>query len=152
MTLDELLPRLDSVRQRGNGRYSARCPAHADTSPSLSISEGEKGLLLRCWAGCSVQEICASLGLQQKDLFFDALDTNPQRRRAAAQDRDRRRDARERHAEQQGKLIDALRVADDFVQSRRGLDIGGWNDEKLNAELDALADACFLLGMESLHG
>lgn len=72
MTLDALLPQLDSVRPRGNGRYSAICPAHADKSPSLSVSGGEKGILLKCWAGCTVDEICASLGIAPKGLFYDA--------------------------------------------------------------------------------
>lgn len=71
MTIDDLLPRLESVRQRGAGRWSARCPGHADRSPSLSISEGDKGLLLRCWAGCSVAEICGALGLSLPELFYD---------------------------------------------------------------------------------
>lgn len=151
MRIEALLSQLNGVWPRGS-RYAALCPAHADRSPSLSIAEGERGLLVKCWAGCSVQEICEAIGLQLKDLFYDALDANPRRRRAAAQDRDRRRDARERHAKQRGALIDALRGSDDFVQSRRGLDIGGWISEKLNAELDALADAYFLLEREALHG
>ena len=71
MTINDLLPRLESVRQRGAGRWVSRCPGHADKSPSLSISEGDKGLLLRCWAGCTVAEICGGLGLSQRDLFYD---------------------------------------------------------------------------------
>lgn len=70
MTLGKFLPLLDGVRQRG-ARWSARCPAHGDKSPSLSVSEGERGILLRCFAGCELREICDALGIQQKDLFFD---------------------------------------------------------------------------------
>lgn len=152
MTLNDLLPLLDSVRSRGNGRYGARCLAHADKNPSLSVSEGEKGILLRCWSGCTVAEICKSLGIEQRDLFFDALDTDPQRRRAAIHQRDRQRQERERHEYQEGALIDALKAADDFVSSRRGLEISGWSDEKLNNELDVLADAYHLLENEDLDG
>ena len=152
MTLDELLPRLDSIRQRGNGRWSVRCPAHTDKSPSLSVSEGAKGVLLKCWAGCTLTEICRSLGIEQRDVFFDALDSNPARRREAAQQRDRQRRERERHDHQQDALIDALREADYFVRSRRGLDISGWNDQKLDDELNALADAYHLLENEDLYG
>ncbi|MEO7863999.1 MAG: hypothetical protein ABIU05_26925 [Nitrospirales bacterium] len=71
MTIDDLLARLDGVKQRGN-RHSAICPGHDDRSPSLSISEGDRGLLLRCWAGCTINEICSSLGIKPKDLFHDA--------------------------------------------------------------------------------
>ena len=152
MTVDEFLPRLDGVRQRGPGRYSSRCPAHQDKSPSLSLSEGERGILLKCWAGCSLTEICASLGIKQRDLFFDALDADPSRRREAAQYRERQRQNRERHREQQGTLIDALRAAGDFVQSRRGIEISAWSHDRLNDELNALADAYHLIESETLNG
>ncbi len=151
MTLDDLLPRLSGVKQRGV-RYSAICQAHADRTPSLSVSEGEKGILIKCWAGCTVAEICKAIGIEQRDLFFDSLDTDPQRRREAAQERDRQRHLREQQAHQEGTLIDALKAADDFVSSRRALEISGWSDEKLNNELDALADAYHLLENEGLHG
>ena len=152
MTLDELLPQLKSVRPRGNGRYSALCEAHADKSPSLSVSEGEKGILLKCWAGCTVAEICRSLGIEQRDLFFDVPETDPQRRREMLHQRHRQRHLREQQAYQEGTLIDALKAADDFVSSRRGLEISGWSNEKLNNELNALADAYQLLESEDLHG
>ena len=71
MTLDELSAQLDGVRRTGRG-VMARCPAHDDRSPSLSIAEGDKGLLIRCWAGCRVEEICAAMGIAQADLFYNA--------------------------------------------------------------------------------
>ena len=152
MTTPELLSRLDQVHAIGAGRWSARCPSHPDKSPSLSISEGDRGILIKCWAGCSVQEICESLGLQRKDLFFDALDTDPSRRREAALQREHQRCQRERHAEQQGMLIDVLREADSFVQSRRGIDIAQWSNQRLDEELDAVADAYHLLENEDCYG
>ena len=152
MSTPELLSRLNGTRARGAGRWAALCPAHDDRNPSLSVTEGHKGLLVKCWAGCSLDEITAALGLRTSDLFYSALDIDPQQRRAAGRERDRRRDATERQAAQQGALLDALRGADDFVQSRRRLDIGGWSDEKLNAELESLAEAYFLLENEDCHG
>jgi hypothetical protein len=41
-----LLERLRRVTTTGAGRWLARCPAHADKSPSLSIREPEPGLVL----------------------------------------------------------------------------------------------------------
>lgn len=72
MKVDAFIDRLESVRSRGTDRYSARCPAHADTSPSLAITEGERGLLVKCWAGCTLEEITAALGLRVTELFYDA--------------------------------------------------------------------------------
>lgn len=151
MTLDSFLSQLDGVKPRGS-RWSAKCPAHADNSPSLSVSEGERGILLKCWAGCSMPAICDSLGIQQQDLFFDALDTDPQKRKLAARQRDRQRLQREQQSHQQGTLIDALREADSFVQSRRGIDTSSWRNDRLNDELNALSDAYLLLESEDFHG
>jgi hypothetical protein len=72
MTPSDLLFTLECVRSRGTGKWSAKCPAHPDRSPSLSIAEGQKGLLLKCWAGCTLQEITGALGLRVADLFSDA--------------------------------------------------------------------------------
>lgn len=68
--LDNILARLDQVRQRQAGQYSARCPAHADTGPSLSVRESTDGsVLVHCFAGCTAYEILASIGLELHDLY-----------------------------------------------------------------------------------
>ena len=50
MTAAELIDRLDGVKTRGSHKWSAKCPAHADKSPSLSVMDGEPGILLKCFA------------------------------------------------------------------------------------------------------
>jgi hypothetical protein len=70
MTADELVKYLDRVSSTGSGTWRARCPAHADSNPSLSVKRGEGDrVLLRCHAGCSVAEILRALGFQFTDLF-----------------------------------------------------------------------------------
>ena len=54
--------------QRG---WMAVCPAHDDDYPSLSICDGERGVLLNCFQGCTAKEICDSLGIELKSLFYD---------------------------------------------------------------------------------
>lgn len=50
--------------------FTARCPAHNDKSPSLSITGSNDGkILLHCFAGCPVEEICNFLGIEIKNLF-----------------------------------------------------------------------------------
>jgi hypothetical protein len=67
---ENVLGRLHAVRQRQLGQHSARCPAHEDRGPSLSVRETPEGsVLLHCFAGCAVGEIVAALGLQPNDLF-----------------------------------------------------------------------------------
>lgn len=48
----------------------ALCPAHADETPSLSVTEGDDGkVLLTCHAGCPPLAICHAIGLKLSDLF-----------------------------------------------------------------------------------
>lgn len=52
--------------------WKARCPAHDDRTPSLSLWLGRNGaLLVRCWAcrGCTVEDITRRAGLTMTDLF-----------------------------------------------------------------------------------
>jgi hypothetical protein len=70
MSADKLLSRVDRVRPRGAGRWIARCPAHEDRSPSLSVHETDDGrVLVHCFAGCSVDSVVGAVGLDLKDLF-----------------------------------------------------------------------------------
>lgn len=71
MTTQALLDRLEAVRSRGPGKWSARCPAHIDKNPSLSVRDGERGVLVKCWSGCDLREIMAAVGLRIADLFYD---------------------------------------------------------------------------------
>lgn len=68
MTLNEILSRLQNVKKSGAG-YLALCPSHNDKQNSLSLSEKDGKILLHCHANCSVNEICASLDIEIKDLF-----------------------------------------------------------------------------------
>ena len=71
MNVEAILERLQTVRRNGRG-WQARCPAHADRSPSLSVREGSDGrVLLHCFAGCTVEGICDVLKIKISDLFSE---------------------------------------------------------------------------------
>lgn len=77
MTTEDLLARLDGVRPSGAG-WAARCPAHDDSHPSLSVRIGDKGCtVLKCHSGCEMPDIVTALGLRMADLFDDARGTDP---------------------------------------------------------------------------
>jgi len=91
MSADALLSKLDKVKKsQGSLRWSARCPAHDDKGPSLSVRETEDGrILVHCFAGCSVHEIVQSVGLELSDLFPPRLagdHARPERRPFPATD------------------------------------------------------------------
>lgn len=68
--IERLLDRLDAVKATGPDRWIARCPAHDDRSPSLSIREMTDGtLLLKCWTGCGACDVVTAAGLELRDLF-----------------------------------------------------------------------------------
>jgi hypothetical protein len=71
LDIHDVLSRLSGVRELGTGKgWIALCPAHEDRKPSLRIAEGSDGrVLLRCFAGCSPEEIVRALGLELRDLF-----------------------------------------------------------------------------------
>lgn len=70
MSAATLLDRLSAVRQTGTGRWLARCPAHEDGSPSLSIRELDDGrVLLHDFGGCDTQAVLDVLGLEMSSLF-----------------------------------------------------------------------------------
>jgi len=73
--LEKVLSRLDGVKKVGSG-WIARCPVpwhgkgRGDTNPSLGVGVGHDGrVLLKCHAGCPLEEILNALGLKTRDLF-----------------------------------------------------------------------------------
>ncbi|MDP9359169.1 MAG: hypothetical protein M3R02_28570 [Chloroflexota bacterium] len=67
--IDRVLERLHNVRPAGDG-HTADCPCHTDCAYRLSIGKGDDGrALLHCFAGCSVGQVVAALGLELRDLF-----------------------------------------------------------------------------------
>ena len=58
------------VRRYGN-KSQCTCPAHSDKQASLTITQGNKGTLFHCHAGCSLDEILSAAGLELKDTFYD---------------------------------------------------------------------------------
>lgn len=49
MPIVKILPRLEKVKRAGPDKWLAKCPAHDDKRPSLSIREAEDHkVLLKC--------------------------------------------------------------------------------------------------------
>lgn len=71
MTMTGFLALLKKVRKAGGGQVAC-CPAHDDKSPSLSVSERDGKILVKCFAGCSTDAIVNAIGLEIKDLFLDS--------------------------------------------------------------------------------
>ena len=61
------------AKQLRRGHWIARCPAHPDKRPSLSIAEGRKQpVVFKCMsAGCTNDEVLKAMGLTWNDLLGD---------------------------------------------------------------------------------
>jgi len=141
MTLEDLLARLDGVRRSGRG-WMARCPAHDDTRPSLTVNEGHSGLLLTCQSRrCSIEAITAALGLSVADIFYDS-DLPPHTRRIAKlAPRPRPFDWRRFADELQDEALDHWLRGTAILEAARGLNISAWTDGDIDEALEAVACA-----------
>ena len=75
----ELVESTTNTRARQNASgWMCQCPAPEDDSPSLSVREKPEKLLLNCFAGCNVKDICDSLGISVSQLFY-TKDIRPRR-------------------------------------------------------------------------
>lgn len=76
MNLHAVLSHFDGVKRRNENEYIARCPCHDDKKQSLCIGNGEKGVVLKCQAGCDTRAILDRVGLKPADLFFEKKQDN----------------------------------------------------------------------------
>ncbi len=70
MDIREFLSRLHvESGPNGSGEYICRCPAHDDKTASLCVRDGDKGIVLKCQAGCATEAVLDAMGLKMRDLF-----------------------------------------------------------------------------------
>ena len=71
LDIHEILQRFDGVKRCNESQYMASCPCHDDRKASLSVGKGQKGVVLKCQAGCDTRDIIARVGLKPRDLFYE---------------------------------------------------------------------------------
>lgn len=77
--LELVISKLPDAKRSG-GTWYARCPAHEDSRPSLSITEGQDGrVLLTCHAGCAFEAIMKALDLDVKEAMPERVDRKPRK-------------------------------------------------------------------------
>lgn len=70
MTASEFAKIVGAKRVK-TGAWLAHCPAHPDRHSSLSIKSGDKCVLVYCQsAHCTLEEICSSIGIKKRELFY----------------------------------------------------------------------------------
>jgi hypothetical protein len=108
-------------RPAGRGKWQAKCPAHEDRNPSLSISEGQNGrVLLKCHAGCELKDILERLGLTVADINGGGGNTSSRQRSKQIQTT---YDYRDRNGE---LIFQVVRYNPKNFMQRRPDGMGGW--------------------------
>lgn len=65
LMLQEVLSRVRVDKQLPDGVYRCYCPAHDDQNSSLDVGLKDGKLFIRCWAGCTQEEVLQAIGLEK---------------------------------------------------------------------------------------
>ena len=126
MKMTNFLQKLSKVTPNGNG-WTARCPAHADRSPSLCVKEAGGKILVKCFSGCSAESICAAMDLEVKDLFTTANGFHSNNLQPNGNGQARRKIAAYDYTDENGNLLfQAVRYEPKDFRQRRPDGKGGW--------------------------
>lgn len=143
-----VLQLLQAVRPTGDGKWSARCPAHDDQHASLSVGKGDDGrALLHCHAGCPLVSIVRRLGISLGDLF-------PEGARKARGTSGKKIVAAYDYVSAQGDLLfQSVRFEPKDFRQRRPDGAGGWvwnldGITRVLYRLPELADATLVFVVE----
>ena len=60
-TLSSISSGLDKVRWQNDYKFSACCPAHDDRNPSFSAKDDNGKILVKCFSGCTQDEVINAL-------------------------------------------------------------------------------------------
>jgi hypothetical protein len=74
VVLERIYQRTGKIPRGSDTQRVSLCTSHEDRNPSLSIRLEADKVLLHCHAGCSVEDILASLDLTPADLFNQPLE------------------------------------------------------------------------------
>jgi len=78
-TLSSIVSGLEKVGWHGDHKFIARCPAHDDRNPSLSVTDVGGKILVKCFAGCSQESVIVAL--RDLGLWHSASRTQVERRK-----------------------------------------------------------------------
>lgn len=112
----------DALHRAGSTQkgHDWTCPAHkggAEKRPSLSVNEGDKGVVMTCHQGCDNADVLRAIGLKDSDLFDEKL-TPTKKEIKATYD----------YQDVDGKLLyQVVRYEPKEFRQRRPKDGGGWD-------------------------
>jgi len=75
--IEDIIPYLSKVRGK-NGKYTACCPVHNDSTPSMTLQEKDGKVLIHCFA-CTANgmDVIRALDLPASYLFSEPMEKDP---------------------------------------------------------------------------
>ena len=72
--INDVLSKLDGVKQVGTNKWKAKCPVHNDKNPSMTVSVKDNKVLCYCFS-CQAtgKDVAAALGLPVSSLFENPM-------------------------------------------------------------------------------
>ena len=72
--INDVLSKLDGVKQVGSNKWKAKCPVHNDNNPSMTVSVKDNKVLCYCFS-CQAtgKDVAEAIGLPVSSLFADKL-------------------------------------------------------------------------------
>ena len=72
--INDVLSKLDGVKQVGTNKWKAKCPVHNDKNPSMTVSLKDDRVLCYCFS-CQAtgKDVVEAIGLPVSSLFADKL-------------------------------------------------------------------------------
>ena len=72
--INDVLSKLDGVKQVGSNKWKAKCPVHNDNNPSMTVSLKDNRVLCYCFS-CQAtgKDVAEAIGLPVSSLFADKL-------------------------------------------------------------------------------
>lgn len=84
MEIEQILAQFSKVKPAGRDRWRAVAPCHNGSDPqTLSVTRYPDGVGLKCFAGCSQDDVLQAAGLKWQDLIPGYEDSTPEERRYA---------------------------------------------------------------------
>jgi putative DNA primase/helicase len=122
--INSVVGRLNGAKRQGHG-WIANCPSHNDGKPSLSVSEGnDSRVLLKCFAGCSPEQIVSAIGLEMRNLFPEGDGWSGKSNNTS---QERRIEATYNYCDETGELLyQVVRYRPKDFRQRRPDGNGGW--------------------------
>jgi hypothetical protein len=134
MTAEEVARHFNAKRI-GRGKWMARCPAHDDRKPSLSIDAGKTCVLVRCMSmGCDTRDVIKASGLRMGDLRCDA----GRKPTAADYAEGQRRRELEARADEYGLKLQRIKRVESMRQR-------GYNSSDMRADYDTALTVAAML-------